>query len=169
MHPALINPVQRMQLSELLRKIYSSMKLEVGLSFITTLEGNRHWWQQKKGWPSSMGAKVDLCLGSRGPGYKNYGVMCGSGHCMSLNLSIFVRVGGRGPSWGRETACYGRLGVTRLGCSSNRLGDLTKPFSLSDLSYLISKNNSNNNEMIVPGLLIGFFFFSAVFCEILIT
>lgn len=43
MHPALINPVQRMQLSELLRKIYSSMKLEVGLSFITTLEGNRHW------------------------------------------------------------------------------------------------------------------------------
>lgn len=37
-----------------------------------------------------------------------------------------------------------------------------KPFPLSDLSYLIhSKNNINNNEMIVPGLLIGFF--SAVF------
>ena len=49
------------------------------------------------------------------------------------------------------------------------LGDLTKPFPLSDLSYLISKNNSNNSEMIVLGLLIGVFFFIAVFCEILTT
>ena len=97
MHPALINPVRRMQLSEPLRKIYSSMKLEVGLSFINTLEGNRHWWQQKKGWPSSTGGKVDLCLGSRGPGCKNYDVMHGSGHCMSLNLSIFGRGWGSGP------------------------------------------------------------------------
>lgn len=91
MHPALISPVQRMQFSKSLRKIYSSMKLKVGLSFINTLDGNRHWRPQKKGWPSSMGGKVDLCLGSRGPGCKNYDVMCGSEHCMSLNLSIFGR------------------------------------------------------------------------------
>ena len=67
------------------------MKLEVGLSFINTLDGNRHWRLQKKGWPSSMGGKGDLCLGSRGPDCKNYDVMCGSEHCMSLNLSIFGR------------------------------------------------------------------------------
>ena len=49
MHPALSTPSEDCSCSEALRTTYLSMKLEVGSSFINTLEGSRHWRQQKKG------------------------------------------------------------------------------------------------------------------------